>query len=95
MAEVTVGLKTRTTQILLTQTQGKQEIYKRKKFKCKGPRAPSSPLNTSAETKEKKSSTEYCIRKKKMRKTRPSSKGKCNFRSLDQAVIVNSEQLRG
>lgn len=64
MAEVTVGLKTRTTQILLTQIQGKQEIYKRKKFKCKGPRAPSSPLNTSAETKEKKSSTEYCIRKK-------------------------------
>lgn len=38
---------------------------------------------------KRESSTVFCIRKKK--KIEPSSKEKCNFRKLDEAVMVNFE----
>ena len=43
----------------------------------------------SQNTKKKKKKKKR--KEKEIDKTRPSSKGKCNFRRLDQAVMVNLE----
>ena len=45
-----------------------------------------NPVSKHQKKKKKKKRKE-----KEIDKTRPSSKGKCNFRRLDQAVMVNLE----